>query len=313
MLPLIGAQRIYLADCDDRGESPRTVEGKRSNLGFFIRWCQGQGLDYCHDIDLANLELYRSHIGHLVDRRRKKRLDIATQRNRLSAIKGFLRRLQYLRLIEHNPSEFFESPGIPRRIPRAILTEPEIELILDHVLLYGDRGIRDRAILETLYATGLRRMEVGRLTITDVDFATHVVQVNEGKGRKDRRVPIASRACHWIRRYLTDIRPQWSHEKTGPTLFLSTRGNPLTPGQLSRLGAKYIHRAGVNKPGACHVWRHSAATLMLENGAGLRQIQEMLGHASIATTQIYTHLSLGQLKAVYARTHPAARVDWDNT
>ena len=154
---------------------------------------------------------------------------------------------------------------------------------------------------------GSASMELGRLEIFDVDLASGTVRVIAGKGGKDRRVPMPARTIHWIERYLKEVRPQLAPLASDNTLFVTDKGVPFHPNQLSRLGKKYIHRAGVNKPGACHLWRHSAATLMLENGAGLRHIQELLGHASIATTQIYTHLSITQLRQVYTATHPAAR------
>lgn len=306
-LLLTDATERYLSDCRARGESPRTLEVKRCNLGAFQRWCYEHHYHTCEAIHEAELEWYRSYVSQYVDPRRKKRLDIATQRNRLTAVKVFFQRLHFLRCISSNPAAFFELPSIPRRIPKAVLTEEEIERILEHTLLYGDRGIRDRAILETFYATGIRRMELGRLAATDVDLGAGVVSVHGGKGGKDRRVPIAPRACRWIERYSEEVRPSITRPQSGLTLFLSMNGNRLRPGQISRIGRKYIHRAGVNKPGACHLWRHSAATLMLENGAGLRQIQEMLGHASISTTQIYTHVTIKRLKEVYTQCHPAAR------
>lgn len=298
---------IYLNDCADRGEAVRTVEGKRSQLNCFLRWCEQQRLADCEALSLPVLELYRHHVSCYVDTRRKKTLDITTQRNRLTAVKVFMHRLHYLQRISSNPAAYFDLPSVPKRLPSAVLTEEEVELILEHTLLYGDKGLRDRAILETFYATGIRRMELAHLLVTDVDLHSLVLRVNAGKGRRDRRIPIAKRTRYWIQRYLRDVRPIWAHSASGPSLFLSSRGLPLTAGQVSRLGSKYIQRAGVNKPGACHLWRHSAATLMLENGAGLREIQEMLGHASISTTQIYTHITIKQLREVYRRCHPAAR------
>ncbi len=299
--------QFYLNDCMSRGHSNKTVDGRRSSLGAFVRWCYEQNIRFVEEIEQATLELYRGYISSYYDPRRCKKLDIATQRSRLTAVRMLLRRLHYHQLIPSNAAAFFELPTVPHRIPKAVLSEKEIELILAHVLLYGKKGIRDRAILETFYATGIRRMELGRLAITDIDTSKRVLRVNAGKGGKDRRVPIAGRACSWIDRYLKEIRPRVSHTDSGPTLFLSDKGYPLAPNQLSRIGGNYIHLAGVNKPGACHLWRHSAATLMLENGAGLRYIQEMLGHASITTTQIYTHVTIMQLKEVYAKTHPAAQ------
>ncbi len=301
------AVKRYLEDCTARGETPRTVEGKSCNLAAFIRWCHHHHLRHCEDVTEAQLEWYRSYVSHYVDSRRRKPLDIATQRNRLGAVKVFFRRLHFLHCISSNPAAFYELPPVPHRIPHSVLSEQEIELILAHTLLYGERGIRDRAILETFYATGIRRMELGHLTLPDVDLVTGVLLINAGKGRKDRRVPMARRTVGWIRRYLDEVRPVIELPESGSVLFLSMKGSPLTPNQLSRLAGKYIRRAGVNKSGACHVWRHSAATLMLENGAGLRQIQEMLGHASISTTQIYTHVTIKQLREVYQQCHPAAR------
>lgn len=306
-LSLNAALEIYLDDCADRGEAMRTVEGKRSQLNCFLRWCRQQHVSDCEDLSLPALELYRHHVSCHIDKRRKKPLDIATQRNRLTAVKVFLRRLHYLQRISTNPAAFFTLPIAPKRLPSAVLTEQEVELILEHSLLYGAKGLRDRAILEIFYATGIRRMELASLMVTDVDLQGLVLRVHAGKGGRDRCVPIAKRTRYWIHRYLEEVRPVWAHHASGTTVFLSSRGSPLTPGQVSRLGGKYVQRAGVNKPGACHLWRHSAATLMLENGAGLREIQEMLGHASISTTQIYTHITIKQLTDVYRRCHPAAR------
>lgn len=164
------ALAIYLEDCESRGETPRTVEGKACNLRAFIRWCKCGELKYCAQLDQSKLELYRSYVSLYIDPVRKKKLDITTQRNRLTAVKVFLRRLQYHQIIRDNPAAFFELPSVQQRIPKAVLTEAEIELILNHVMLYGDKGIRDRAILETFYATGIRRMELGRLVIPDVDI-----------------------------------------------------------------------------------------------------------------------------------------------
>lgn len=306
-LSIARAIQVYLNDCASRGESARTIELKTCSLGAFERWCQSHCLNDCTDIGEAQLEWYRSYTSQYVAPHRQKVLDIATQRNRLCAVKVFFRRLHYLHCISSNPAAFYELPSVPHRIPRAVLTVEEVECILAHTLLYGDKGLRDRAILETFYATGIRRMELGRLTVPDVDLGSGVLRIIAGKGQKDRRVPMARRTGVWIKRYLDEVRPGIAGSDSVSVLFLSMKGRSLTPAQLSRLGGKYIHRAGVNKPGACHLWRHSAATLMLENGAGLRQIQEMLGHASISTTQIYTHVTIKQLKEVYQRCHPAAR------
>ena len=192
----------------------------------------------------AQLEWYRSFVSHCIAPRRRKLLDIATQRNRLCAVKVFFRRLHYLQCILSNPAAFYELPSVPHRIPGAVLTEEEVGCILAHTLLYGDEGLRDRAILETFYATGIRRMELGHLTVPDVDLGSGVLRIIAGKGQKDRRVPMAPGTSAWIKRYLDRVRPDVAGPESDQVLFLSMKGLPLAPGQLSRLGGKYVHWPG---------------------------------------------------------------------
>jgi len=171
-------------------------------------------------------------------------------------------------------------------------------------------GLRDRAILETLYSTGLRRAELARLAVHDVDFAGGALTVRKGKGGKDRVVPIGERALAWIEKYLADARPALARAgDEADTLFLSERGGkPLTVAYLSSMATRYVTRAGFGKSGSCHLFRHTCATLMLEGGADIRHVQEQLGHACLQTTQIYTHVSISRLKEVHAATHPAAKL-----
>jgi len=166
-------------------------------------------------------------------------------------------------------------------------------------------GLRDRAILETFYSTGMRRAELAGLRVGHVDADRGTVMVRQGKGRKDRVVPIGDRALLWIARYRDEARPElvvggWDEG----VLFLNPMGEPLDLGDLTALVADYVKRSGLGKEGSCHLLRHTMATLMLENGADTRIIQEILGHASLETTQIYTHLSILSVKKVHAATHP---------
>ena len=168
-------------------------------------------------------------------------------------------------------------------------------------------GIRDRAVLETYFATGIRRMELAGINTIDVDMISGLVTVLRGKGAKDRRVPIANRACAWIERYLEKSRPILAGEFSDDALFLDDKGLRFRGHQLSYKVSTYVKAAGIRHQGACKLFRHSTATLMHEKGADLRYIQEMLGHTDISTTQIYTHVTINRLREVYARTHPAAR------
>jgi integrase/recombinase XerD len=297
----------YLEDCLARGQSDRTVEGKRSSLLAFARWCSARNLHCPYQVTEEHLEEYQGYLHAYRQPLNSKPLDSATQRKRLTDVKLLFRRLKRQRKLLVDPGLDFELPRVPRRLPQGILTVEEIERILDQALLHGLGGIRDRAVLETYYATGIRRMELARLDIEHVDLQAGLVTIIQGKNRKDRRVPIAARACEWIARYKRDVRPIYAQVGSGQTLFLDDCGRRFREQQLTRIVSKYVKRAGVMKRGACNLFRHSTATLMHENGADILDIQEMLGHTDISTTQIYTHVTIRKLREVYAQTHPAAR------
>ncbi len=153
--------------------------------------------------------------------------------------------------------------------------------------------------------TGIRRNELSHLKLYDVDTRNGTVMVREGKGKKDRMVPLGQRACSWVDRYTNDIRPGLVVEPDEGWLFLHEFGEPLHKNRLTDLVKKHIDAAGIDKPGACHIFRHTMATLMLDNGADIRHIQMILGHSQLSTTEIYTQVSIRKLKEVQARTHPA--------
>ncbi|HTR71256.1 MAG TPA: tyrosine-type recombinase/integrase [Mycobacteriales bacterium] len=166
-------------------------------------------------------------------------------------------------------------------------------------------GVRDRAILEVFYSTAIRRSELIALHEHDVDHAGRTVFVRHGKGGKDRHVPIGQRALTWISHYVDLVRPQLARHPDTDVLFLSASGGPLCGDWLSRTVAGYIAAGAPTKRGSCHLFRHTAATLMLDGGADIRYVGEMLGHAKLETTQIYARVSIAKLRAVHAATHPA--------
>jgi integrase/recombinase XerD len=205
-----------------------------------------------------------------------------------------------------NPAAELELPRVTaQRLPQP-LTDAEIIDVLARVEPTTPIGLRNRALLETGYSTGLRRMELIRLRLYDLDLARGVVVVREGKGQKDRVVPIGERAIAWLEKYLDEARPEFVIEPDEGTVFLTRRGRPFHPNNLSRLTRDYLEAAGIAKRGACHLLRHTMATGMLEHGADVRVIQEILGHARLTTTQLYTRVSIRLLKAVHTATHPAA-------
>jgi integrase/recombinase XerD len=194
-----------------------------------------------------------------------------------------------------------------RRLPRAVLTAREMEQVLALADTSTAIGLRDRAMMEVLYSTGMRRMEVANLELGDVDAERCVVLIREGKGRKDRLLPLGERALHWVQEYLARSRPQLAWDLRDATLFLGNEGRALSLAWLSRIVALYVERASLGKHGGPHLIRHTMATLMLEGGADIRFIQAMLGHVELSTTQIYTQVAIRQLQQVHAATHPAAR------
>jgi integrase/recombinase XerD len=168
-------------------------------------------------------------------------------------------------------------------------------------------GLRDRCILEVLYSCGLRRSEVTKLDVEDLDLARSVLTVRKGKGGKSRTVPLGERAVYWLGRYLETARPRLEIELNKRALFTSGYGTRLNPAYLGNWVRRTVDRAGIEKAGSCHLLRHTCATQMHDNGAGIRSIQVLLGHARLDTTQIYTEVSIAKLQEVHARPHPHGR------
>jgi len=203
------------------------------------------------------------------------------------------------------PASELELPRLERRLPKHVLTIRESETVLATTNVSEPLGLRDRAILETLYSTGIRRMEVVNLKLYDMDVDRGTLMVRQGKGKKDRMVPIGKRAIGWIEKYLTEVRPRLIIDPNDVTLFLTHLGQGFTTNRLTQLVREYVDAADIGKRGSCHLFRHTMATLMLENGADIRFIQAMLGHAKLETTQIYTQVSIRKLKEIHEATHPA--------
>jgi len=284
--------------------SDRTVTDRIYYLTKFVDWSLERGLSHANEITPAILERYQHH---LYNHRKTngEPLSFRSQRFRLSPVLGFFKWMTRQRLILMDPASAIELPREERRLPRSVPTEREVETILSQPDLKDSLGVRDRAIMETLYSTGIRRMELINLRVDDLDRDRETVLIRQGKGKRDRVVPIGDRALAWIDRYTQEIRPELVAGPDHQVLFLTIQGGPFHQTHLTQMVRGYVEKAKVTKPGACHLFRHAMATVMLENGADIRHIQEILGHADLSTTQVYTHLSIGRLKEVHQRTHPA--------
>lgn len=271
---------------------------------YYLQWCAERSVTQAAALSRSLLERYRRHLFYH-QQRTGQALSLATQRNRLHQIKQFCKWLAREHYVAYNPASEMVLPRPHKRLPRAVLSREEVAAVIDQTQQRGTLGIRDRAIIETLYATGIRRNELVHLSIYDIDLEQRTLMIRAGKGKKERLLPIGERACRWIKKYLEAVRPELLTRLDETTLFLTDYGEALIKGRLSALIKTYLKQAGIDKPGACHLFRHSMATAMLDNGADLRFIQAMLGHADISTTTIYTHVSIRKLQEVYERTHPA--------
>lgn len=246
----------------------------------------------------------RSQVLGYLDAIKRAGLSPATRARRLSALKTFYAFLEREELIDVNPTLNLDSPKAERRLP-GVLSLDEVVHLIETPDTTTPVGIRDRAMLELIYATGLRVSELCNLTINDWWNDPPRVRCL-GKGSKERYVPMGRMALQWLSRYLDAVRPALVSKKSGEYLFLNRRGAPLTRQAFWKVLKKYGLQAGIDKPLTPHTMRHSFATHLLENGADLRAVQEMLGHQDISTTQIYTHVSRARLRPVYDKAHPRA-------
>lgn len=208
-------------------------------------------------------------------------------------------------LILYNPASDLEMPRREFRLPKVILNASEVEAIMNVPDLETPGGVKLRAILETLYSSGIRRQELCNLSLGDVDYDRGLLRIEQGKGHKDRFSPVGERALHWIEKYLAEVRPRLLPSMNEPALFINSEGRRITPGRLGSQVGEIIRAAGIGKVGSCHLFRHTFATLLLENGCDVRHVQAMLGHAKLETTAIYTHVSMKALKEAHSRCHPA--------
>jgi|GEM_PF-111329 len=287
------------------GYAERTVENRRKSMAQVATWLIDRGVTRPAEVTKAMLERYQRWLFHY-RKANGKPLSFRSQHARLVPVRAFFKWAAKENRILYNPAGELELPRVERSLPKAVLTAAEAERVLAQPDLDTATGVRDRAILEVFYSTGVRRMELVNLLMFDIDIERRTLFVRQGKGRKDRMIPIGARAIVWCERYLRDVRHLWAPIPDEGILFLTVDGTALSPGRLTSVVRDYVNRSGVGKKGSCHLFRHSMATLMLEGGADIRWIQAMLGHADISTTQIYTKISVRQLQAVHDLTHPGA-------
>jgi integrase/recombinase XerD len=291
-----------------RNFSEDTVKDRIVQVRYFVEWCAARDITRSSEVTKPILERYQRFLFH---RRRSdgKPLTFHTQELRLRTVKGLFKYLSKTNRILSNPASDLELPKLGRRLPKHVLTVSEAEAVLAQPDITKRLGLRDRALLETLYSTAIRRKELANLAVYDIDEERGTVMIRQGKGKKDRMVPIGERALAWIEKYRVEVRPELVVEPDPGALFLTMMGEAFSPGTLTELVRGYVDKAQIGKRGSCHLFRHTVATLMLEGGADVRYVQEQLGHAQLSTTQIYTQVAIRTLKAVHTATHPGARLE----
>lgn len=287
-----------------KGLSVNTLKQREVGLLRWILWCDDRGLDDPKAITKPIIERYQKHL-YYYRQANGQPLSARYQVALLLPIKSFFKWLAQNNRILYNPASEIELPKVPMRLPQSILSVEEVERIINTPDIGTIYGIRDRAIIETLYSTGIRKTECVELGLYDVDSQRQTVMVRQGKGGKDRLLPIGKRALYWIEKYRIEVRPELAIDLDNTHLFLTDYGEPFIKGRLGALVKRYFHHAEIDKPGGCHLFRHAMATHMLDNGADLRFIQMMLGHSQLSTTEIYTHVSIEKLREIHTATHPA--------
>lgn len=279
----------------ERGLSSKTIEAYAADLvSYFQTLCRCRA----PEASQVTSEHVREHLRDL----NRSGLSMRSQARHLSTLKSFHRFLVAEKHARSDPTEDLESPKIVPRLP-VFLTMEEVERLLAGPREDHPQGMRDRAMIELLYATGLRVSELTRLSLNDLNFQAGYVLVT-GKGRKQRLVPLGGVATEKVQAYLESARPLLLGKRKSAALFLTQRARPFTRQGFWKLLRRYALAVGIRTPLSPHTLRHSFATHLVEGGADLRSVQEMLGHADLSTTQIYTHVDRGRLRSVYDRHHP---------
>ncbi len=287
----------------EKNASPHTINRYGREVNEFLKHAEAQGIHSLADIDRT---LIRHYMGWLNSQGYAK----ASIARRLSQLRSFGRFVVRENLAVANPFRGVSSPKLPKRLPSPLSVQETVAL-LRAPDQSNAQGIRDRTILEVLYAAGLRVSELTGLNLSSIDWHRNELSV-WGKGSKQRIALLGAPARQALRDYLQYARPQLLGKRTTDALFLNRLGGRLTTRSVMNLLQKYSARAGLQKPATPHTLRHTFATHLLNGGADLRSVQELLGHAQLSTTQVYTHVSQTRAREVYLRSHPLARARTEN-
>lgn len=286
-----------------RNLTDRTIEGVRWRLGKFFSYLETCGITHIDQITKEAVAAYQIELYQCINKKGAPNT-VSYQNNMLSAVKQFMRFLHERDYTVSDPTRDIRYAKQPKRLPRCVMTPSEARKIIHAPDTKTVIGYRDRTILEVMYISGIRKEEVNNLTLNDIDYHDGFLRIIEGKGKKNRIVPIGKIACRYLENYIKSVRPELIKDPYNNHLFLSLRGGRLSKNMVWEMVKKYAKKARIRKNAHPHTFRHSCATLMLKNKADLRTIQKLLGYTSITSTQVYTHLSIADLKEVHKKCHP---------
>jgi integrase/recombinase XerD len=293
----------YLQSLQVRNLSKETVKARRFLLEKFLAFLAGRGVFNIEGLTRDVVADYQVELYHAVNFRGRPNC-VGYQNGMLGAVKSFTRFLKERDYIVADPARDIAFAKLPRRLPKGILTASEARKIINAPDTGSALGYRDRTIMEVLYTTGIRKDELRKLTLADVDYHDGFLRINAGKGGKDRVAPLGRIACRYLESYIKSVRPELIKDPYNNHLFLSVRGNKMSKNMVWELVKKYARKARIKKSVSPHTFRHSCATAMLRNKADIRAVQELLGHESLESTQVYTHISINDLKETHKRCHP---------
>lgn len=301
--------QIYAQHLKSLAKAPKTVKQYIQWVQRFFDFVKPLGIVHPADVTTRHLRDYQRKLADKINAKGHISC-VKVQNNHMLGVAMFLKFLNAEGIIAHNPARSIQYAKVPERLPRGILSVQEAKRLLQTPDTNTTLGYRDRTIMETLYATGMRRQELLNLTVNDIDLESGLVAVRHGKGGKDRVVPIGHIAAKYLETYINGIRPTLlkvsarNGKSETKRLFLSARGLPISRNALAERIAYYRGRSGIAQAVTPHTFRHSVATHMIRNQASIRHVQEMLGHVNLNTTEKYLHLTINDLKEAHHRFHP---------
>jgi len=297
--------RAFLESLRVRNFSPATLASRCQSLDTFFRFLCGRQIGDVREVATETIRDYQVFLS-------SQPFTTHTAHAKLIALRRFFEHLEKTDAVLVNPCCKMVLPKLEDRLPRNVLTPAEARRILDEPDTQTRKGIRDKAILEVFYSTGIRLEEMSRLTTHDVDTRNGFLRVNKGKFAKDRVTPMGRKASQYVEEYLRQVRAEWSKRNRDERALWLCSIAPYRPLKKQAIGVyvrEYAQAAGISKRVTPHVWRHTCATHLVANGSNIAYVQRLLGHRSLETTQIYTRVAVPEVKATFKRRHPRARVN----